>query len=178
MRTYAYLRGRAQSLKSPAAAPDGRKHEVINMQYAQLGSHSPAGYIHAVVWIDHHEARIFRFDGEVSEANHHVIRDQVSPLHLHHKANTIGSGHAPVNHAYLEKVAMDVSDAMAILIVGPSSAKHELYKHLEQHHHALLDRIVGVETMDHPGDGPLLAHAAQSFRAAERLGLPYSPKHK
>lgn len=138
-------------------------------------THSPAGRIHAVVWIDHHEARIFRFDSEVSEAAHHVVRDEVSPPHLHHKANSIGSGHLPVSHKYLEMVAMDISDASAILIVGPSSAKHEFYKHLEQHHHALLSRIVGVETMDHPGDGPLLAHAAQCFRAAARLGLPYSP---
>jgi stalled ribosome rescue protein Dom34 len=142
---------------------------------AAAKTHSPPGHIHAAVWIDHHEAKIFRFDSEVSEATHHIVRDEVSPAHLHHKANSIGSGHVPVNHAYLEKVASDISDAKAILIVGPSSAKHEFYKHLEQHHHALLNRIVGVETMDHPGDGPLLAHAAQSFRAAARLGLPYSP---
>jgi hypothetical protein len=141
-------------------------------------THSPPGHIHAVVWIDHHEAKIFRFDSEVSEATHHVVRDEQSPPHLHHKANSIGSGHVPVNHAYLEKVASDISDAKAILIVGPSSAKHELYKHLEQHHHALLTLIAGVETMDHPGDGPLLAHAAQSFLAAARLGLPYSPNHR
>jgi hypothetical protein len=137
-------------------------------------SHGPTGHGHAVVWIDHHEARIFRFDSEVSEATHHVIRDEQSPAHLHHKANSIGSGHAPVNHAYLESIARDIGDARAVLIVGPSGAKHELYKHLEQHHHELLNRIVGVETLDHPGDGPLLAHAAQSFRAAARLGLPYS----
>jgi stalled ribosome rescue protein Dom34 len=140
-------------------------------------SHSPAGHIHALVWIDHHEAKIFRFDSEVSEATHHVIRDETSPPHLHHKANSIGSGHVPVNHAYLEQIAVDIGDAKAILIVGPSSAKHEFYKHLEQRHHALLNQIVGVETLDHPGDGPLLAHAAQSFRDAARMGRPYSPNH-
>jgi stalled ribosome rescue protein Dom34 len=135
---------------------------------------SPTGLFHAVVRIDHHEAKVFRFDSEVSHATHRVIRAEHSPAHLHHKANSIGSGHAPVNHAYLENVAADISDASAILIVGPSSAKQEFYKHLEQHHHELLNRIVGVETVDHPQDGLLLAHAAQSFRAAARLGLPYS----
>jgi hypothetical protein len=138
-------------------------------------SHSPTGYHHALVWIDHHEAKIFRFDTEVSEATHHIIRDEHSPPHLHHKANSIGSGHVPVSHAYLEAVAMDILDAKAILIVGPSSAKHEFYKHLANHHQTLLEHIVGVETTDHPGDGPLLAHAAQAFRAAARLGRPYSP---
>ena len=140
-------------------------------------SHSPPGHIHAVVWIDHHEARIFRFDTEVTEATHHVIRDEHSPPHLHHKANSIGSGHASVNHVYLEQIAADISDAKAILIVGPSSAKHEFYKHVELRHKPLLDRIVGVETLDHPGDGPLLAHAAKSFRIAARIGRPYSPSH-
>ncbi len=138
-------------------------------------SPSPPSRFHALVWIDHHEARIFRFDDEVSKATHETIRSEHSPAHLHHKANTIGSGHAAVNHAYLDHVAAKISDANAVLIVGPSSAKHEFYKHLEQHHPALLNRIVGVETMDHPADGPLLAHAAHAFRAAARLGRPYSP---
>jgi hypothetical protein len=140
-------------------------------------THSPTGHVHALVWIDHHEAKIYRFDSEVSQATHHAIRDEHSPAHLHHKANSTGSGHVPVNHEYLEKVAADIGDAKAILIVGPSSAKHELYKHIQQHHSALLSQIVGVETLDHPGDGPLLAHAAQSFRAAARMGRPFSPGH-
>jgi hypothetical protein len=140
-------------------------------------THSPTGNIHAVVWIDHHEARIFRFDSEISRATHHVIRDDASPQHLHHKAHSIGSGHVPVNHVYLEKVAADISDAKAILIVGPSSAKQEFYKHLERDHGELLDLVVGVETLDHPGDGPLLAHAAQSFRDAARMGRPYAATH-
>jgi hypothetical protein len=67
--------------------------------------HGPIGHHHALVWIDHHEAKIFLFDSEISQAAHHV----------------------------------------------------------------------GVETLDHPGDGPLPAHAAQALRAAARLGLPYSP---
>ena len=140
--------------------------------------HSPGGHHHALVWIDHHEARIFRFDTEASESTHHLIRDEHSAPHLHHKANSIGSGHAPVSHAYLEAVAMDILDAQAILIAGPASAKHELYRHIEAHHPGLLNSIEGVETLDHPGDGPLLAHAAQSFRAAARFGRPYAPTHR
>jgi hypothetical protein len=137
--------------------------------------HGPTGPHHAMVWIDHHEAKIFRFASAVSEATQHIIRDEHSSPHLHHKANSSGSGHVPVNHVYLERVATDISDAKAILIVGPSGAKHELYKHIERRHPALLNLIVGVETLDHPGDGPLLAHAAKAFRDAARLGRPYRP---
>jgi len=137
--------------------------------------HTPAGHIHAVVWIDHHEARIFRFDGEVSENTHHIIKDHKSPQHLHHGMKSVGGGHPPANHEYLDQIALDIGDARAILIVGPSGAKHELYRRIQDHHKALLSHIMGVETLDHPGDGALLAHAAKSFRAAERMGLPYSP---
>jgi stalled ribosome rescue protein Dom34 len=140
--------------------------------------HGPTGRHHALVWIDHHEARIFRFDTEVSHSAHHIIRDEHSPAHLHHKANSVGSGHAAISHAYLEKIAIDIADAKAILIVGPSSAKHEFYTHIESHHPQLLNLIIGVETLDHPGDGPLLAHAAQVFRDAARMGRPYSPGKK
>jgi hypothetical protein len=122
--------------------------------------HSPTGQHHALVWIDHHEAKIFRFVSAVSEATQHIIRDEHSAPHLHHKANSIGSGHVPVNHVHLEQVAADISDAKAILIVGPSGAKHELYKHIERRH---------------PADGPLLAHAAKAFRDAARLGRPFLP---
>jgi len=135
---------------------------------------NPTGAIHAVVWIDHHQARIFRFDREVAEATHHVLWNTHYPQHLHHKANSIGSGHVPVNHAFLEAVTRDIRDAKAILIAGPASAKHELYDHIHQLHPALLDWIVGVETLDHPTDGELLTHAAHSFRVAARVGHPYS----
>jgi stalled ribosome rescue protein Dom34 len=139
-------------------------------------THSPPGHLHALLWIDHHEARIYRFDTEVAQATRHVIRNEHSPRHLHHKANTVGSGHAPVSREYMEAVALNIADAQAILILGPSSAKHEFYDYLGQHHRPLLQQIVGVETADHPTDGALLAHAAQSFRAAARLGRPYSPE--
>jgi hypothetical protein len=151
-------------------------YKALEMTEAQ--PHSPTGRHHALVWIDHHEAKIFRFGSAVSEATHHIIRDEHSAPHLHHKANSIGSGHAPVNHVYLEHVAADISDAKAILILGPSSAKHEFYKHIEGHHPALLNLIVGVETLDHPGDGPLLAHAAKAFHDAARMGRPYLPGNK
>jgi hypothetical protein len=95
MRTYAYLPGCRSSLKSTSAGPDGPCHEATEMIVAQ--PHSPTGHHHALVWIDHHEARIYRFDSEVSQATHHIIRDERSPPHLHHKANSIGSGHVPVS---------------------------------------------------------------------------------
>ncbi len=57
----------------------------------------------------------------------------------------------------------------AILLTGPANAKLELQKHIEKHDPLLKDRIKGVETLDHPTDGVLLAHARKYFRVEDRM---------
>ena len=56
-----------------------------------------------------------------------------------------------------------------VLIAGPGSAKTELVKHIEQHDPTLKKKVVGVETIDHPSDGQLVAHARKYFSAADRM---------
>jgi stalled ribosome rescue protein Dom34 len=124
-------------------------------------------HFHAVVWIDHREARIFRFGP--NDINHLVVHPEHPTKHIHHKANSIGSGHAAADQDYLHAVAEAVADAGAILITGPASAKTELVKHIHQHDPNLMKAIAGVETVDHPSDGALVAYARQYFRAADRM---------
>ena len=88
---------------------------------------------------------------------------------IHHKANSIGSGHAAEDHAFLEAVAQSIADAGAVLVTGPANAKTELIKHISQHDPRLMKIIVGVETVDHPSDGQLVAHARHYFRAEDRM---------
>jgi stalled ribosome rescue protein Dom34 len=120
-------------------------------------------HFHAIVWIDHHEARVFHFN--VSEVDRLVLHAGNPTLHLHHKANTIGSGHAAEDHKFLQEVAEAVADAGAVLITGPASAKTELVKHIQRHLPGLSAKIAGVETIDHPTDGELVAHARKYFHA-------------
>ena len=49
-------------------------------------------HYHAVVWIDHREARVFHFSP--SDVERLVVRPDNPTKHIHHKANSIGSGHA------------------------------------------------------------------------------------
>jgi hypothetical protein len=51
-----------------------------------------SSHYHAIVWIDHHEARIFHFN--VSEVDRLVLHPHKPTRHIHHKANSIGNGHA------------------------------------------------------------------------------------
>ncbi len=54
-------------------------------------------------------------------------------------------------------------------MVGPAKAKLELIRYLHKHAHALGTKVVGVETVDHPTDGQLVAYARTYFVAADRM---------
>jgi stalled ribosome rescue protein Dom34 len=126
-----------------------------------------ATHQHAVVWIDHTQARVMHFNRDSSESA--VVHSSHSRTHLHHKANATGSGHAPIDRKYLERVAATIANTQAILVVGPANAKTELVAHLEHSHPAIAARISAVEPMDHPTDGQLLAHARHFFKADDRM---------
>jgi stalled ribosome rescue protein Dom34 len=97
-------------------------------------------HFHAVVWIDHHEARVFHFSP--TDVERLVLHPDHPTKHIHHKANSIGSGHASEDHAYLQAVAQSIADAGAVLVTGPANAKTELIKHISQHDPALMKIIV------------------------------------
>jgi hypothetical protein len=127
-------------------------------------------HFHAIVWIDHHQAKVFRFNA--SEIDRDVIRPHDPTVHLHHKANTIGSGHAPVDKDFLKRVTESVSGAGAMMIVGPASAKTELAAYIAAHAPGLAARVSTVEAADHPTDGELVALARKFFRASDRMKSP------
>jgi len=124
-------------------------------------------HFHAVVWIDHHEARVFHFNAD--EVQREEVRPEHPTRHIHHKANSVGSGHSPEDQNFFSAVVDAIGTASAVLITGPASAKLELVKHIERHPSQLHARVAGVETVDHPSDGELLAHARKFFRAADRM---------
>lgn len=118
-------------------------------------------HFHAIVWIDHLQARIFHFG--LSGEDEIVLHPHLPTRHLHHKANTIGSGHVEPDLTFLAQVMAAVRDAGQILIIGPSTAKTELAKYLRHQDSKIGDRIVAVEAADHPSDGEIIAHARQYF---------------
>jgi stalled ribosome rescue protein Dom34 len=126
-----------------------------------------AHHYHAVIWIDHREARVFHFSS--TDVERFVVRPEHPTKHIHHKANSIGSGHAAEDHAYLQAVVEAVADAGSVLITGPANAKIELIKHIHQHDPSMMKIVAGVETVDHPSDAALVAHAKAYFRAADRM---------
>ena len=126
-----------------------------------------SGHYHAIVWIDHLEARIFHFNA--GEADRLVLHPHDPTRHIHHRVNTTGSGHAAEDQKFLEDVAKAVADAGAVLITGPASTKTALMKYISDHEPELLKAIRGVETADHPTDRELVAHARKYFKADDRM---------
>ena len=131
-----------------------------------------AGHFHAIVWIDHREARVFHFNQTDVDAL--VIRPDDPSVHIHHKANSIGAGNAAEDQDFLHRVAQSIADAGAVVIAGPANAKTELVKHIHHHDPKLIDAIAGVETVDHPTDGALVDYARRYFKAADRMQVRMS----
>jgi hypothetical protein len=98
-----------------------------------------------------------------------VLHPDNPTRHIHHKANSIGSGNAPTDHDYLQAVAESVADAGAVLITGPANAKTELVEHIRLHDPKLTKVIAGVETVDHPSDAQLVAYARKYLMATDRM---------
>jgi len=90
-------------------------------------------------------------------------------VHIHHKAQTIGSGHAAEDQDFFRQVESAIADAGAVLITGPANAKTELMKHMREHAPETAKIVAGVETVDHPTDGELVAHARTYFKADDRM---------
>ena len=124
-------------------------------------------HFHAVIWIDHREADLHGFNWDNDQET--ILHHKNAAHKIHHKAaEKTGSNHSHEDKAYLEEIAKALDAFQEILIVGPAAAKTELKKYLDQNHAALAARVVGVEAMDHPSDGELLAFARRYFRVKDR----------
>lgn len=119
-------------------------------------------HFHAIVWIDHAQAKVFHIG--LSGEDEVVLHPNMPTRHLHHKANSIGSGHVGFDKEFLAQVLNAVGDAGEILIIGPAGAKTELAKFIREKHPGIGDRIVAVQAADHPTDPEIVAFAKQYFK--------------
>jgi DNA-binding MurR/RpiR family transcriptional regulator len=118
-------------------------------------------HFHAIVWTDHSQAKVFHIG--LKGEDEIVLHPHLPTRHLHHKANSIGSGHAGFDKEFFAQVMNAVSDAGEILIIGPVGAKTELAKYLREQHPTIGERVVAVEAADHPSDPEIVAYAKRHF---------------
>jgi stalled ribosome rescue protein Dom34 len=121
---------------------------------------------HVAIWIDHKEARVFSIlPGKIDEE---TVK---APLHnIHHRhPHSSGKAHPEDALRFFEEIVRALEGVEEILIVGPSTAKLELHRYLHKHAQPLEKKIVGIETVDHPTDGQLVAYARQYFDQVDRM---------
>lgn len=124
-------------------------------------------HFHAVVWIDHSEAHVMHITPDDVEKS--VVRPDHPHRKLHARSSAAAGGGTIENQDYYHEVAETLADAQEILVVGPAQAKLQLIKHMQHHDAALMSKVVGVETVDHPSDAQLVAYARNYFVAKDRL---------
>ena len=124
-------------------------------------------HYHAVVWIDHHQARVIHFNLEAAEER--TLHPPHTPHHLHAKAGSPSGTHLRGEDSYYREVAEALASAREVLIAGPSSAKRELVEYLKKHKPQLLAHVDAVETVDKTTDADLIAAARRHFKAADRM---------
>jgi len=125
--------------------------------------------VHAIVWLDHREAKIISFS--LGSTNTFGVHGHSPERNIHHKSGSIGSGHAADDHRFFDEVANSLAGIHEVLIAGPGNAKTAFTTYIDARHPDLKRRVVGVETMDHPTNGELLAHARKSFTAIDQMGV-------
>ncbi len=124
-------------------------------------------HYHAVVWLDHSAAHIMHISPDDVEKS--VVQPAHPHQHLHAKSGGIGTGRKAEEQGYYHAIADALQGAQEILVVGPAQAKLQLIKHIHAHDHGLIDKVVGVETVDHPTDGQLVAYARKYFLAKDHM---------
>jgi stalled ribosome rescue protein Dom34 len=124
-------------------------------------------HYHAVVWLDHSEAHVIHITPDDVEKS--VVHPTNPHKKLHSKSGTVGSGKAAEDHAYFHAIVEALQGAQQILVVGPAQAKLQLVKYIHVHDHAMAVKVVGVESIDHPTDGQLVAYARKYFAAKDKM---------
>jgi hypothetical protein len=124
-----------------------------------------------VLHLDHHCTDVYRLEGE--EVEHALLRPHgvwgsgQSLTHRHDR--DVAGQRAPRDTAYLASIAEAMAAADAVLLLGHGSGESDmrqvLLDYLQNHRRDLVDRIVGVETLDDAGMGEeaILAIAREHF---------------
>jgi len=124
-------------------------------------------HFHAVIWMDHRQARVFHFS--LTEDDQQNLQSHNPSAHIHHKANEIGSGHQRMEPDFMNEIVQAVSAAGEILVIGPGSAKTEFMTYIERYSPKLKSKILGVETVDHPSDREVVAYARKFFKPVDAM---------
>ena len=112
---------------------------------------------HAVVWLDQTEAHVIHFTRDDAET------EVIKTTSQHQKAGVVSNNRAEEDTTYMDEVIAALTEAKQILVVSPGQEKLALMRHMTKRHADTADKVVSVETVDHPNDSELLTYARKYF---------------
>ena len=117
-------------------------------------------YNPVVVWIDYDQACVSRF-------NRALVKTEIIKTYAPAPGAAAAERnlHAPDTARYFDDIAQAISDADGILILGPGFERLELLVHLRRGYPHVADRIVALETVDHPCEEEMVPWARKHFSA-------------
>jgi stalled ribosome rescue protein Dom34 len=121
-------------------------------------SQSSQPHSHAVIWLDHLTARIFKMG--LTGITPSVVHAHLESSHLHHKANTIGSGKVEGDPKFLAEIGAAIDNCNDVLILGPGIEKTALARYLQS---TRPDTKLRLEPSDHPTDEEIVAIGRKQF---------------
>ena len=120
---------------------------------------------HAIVWLDHRVAKIFYLG--LDAVDEKIIHADLANAHLHHKANTVGSGKTHDDPSFFPRIDQALEPCESVLIVGPGNEKTLLLKYLKEGRRSAKPSDVHAEPCDHPTDREIIALGRRHFHLGE-----------
>jgi hypothetical protein len=104
---------------------------------------------HAVVWINHAEAKICRFGGD--KQREVDLHSHTSLQRLHHSRTAWeAGGNAPDDTEFFGRVNAALEHSEGTIITGPGNAKSALKTFLDHLRPNVASHVLAAETMDDP----------------------------
>jgi stalled ribosome rescue protein Dom34 len=109
---------------------------------------------HAVVWIDHHNAKILQFDAA------HIELKKVQ-AHTHYTRQH--GSEVRDEHEFFGEVCDDLTKIRQIVVAGSHTAHSDFRHYVTKHRPHLLVQIIGWELVDHPTEAQLVVMSHKYF---------------
>ena len=122
-------------------------------------------FIHAVIWLDHHNAQVIEFSPEHAHERH---------LHAHDHNTRQHRSEVRSEHEFFSQVCDAVAGMESILVTGAHTVQADFRHYIGKHRPHLAQKISGWETVDHPTAAQLVALARHRQHQAA-VGLVTRP---
>jgi hypothetical protein len=133
---------------------------VTAARFAAVTEDRIVSLTHAVVWTDHHNARVLRFDAQQASAT--KVRAGSHYTRQHHSQ-------VRSEHEFFAEVCAALEGISEVVIAGARTSVADFRHYAEKHRPHVAAHIVAYEVVDHPTDAELLALAKDRLLKHDRM---------